>query len=267
MQQDRQQIRGGEGWDSPQPQILVLGPIEIVRDDRSIPVGGHCTRVVLSALVMGLCHSVSDDRLMDAVWGDCPPDTGVAALQSHISRLRRLLGHDAIKRSHNAYVLDVDPGMVDACRFERAFDRAGDLMETDPDTARELCHDALGLWRGPPFGDLCDTEFAQPEVVRLEELRIDAIELYLEATVATDHPVLAVPALQAAVTDHPYREKLWYLLMRALSLGGRRVEALRAYQDARLVLGEVGLEPALDLQGLEQEIYAEADAVRAHLSA
>ena len=267
MDEDRQQIGGRAGREPSRPTIQVLGPIEIVRDDQSIPVGGHCTRVVLSALVMGLCHSVSDDRLMDAVWGNDLPDTGVAALQSHISRLRRLLGPDAIQRSHNAYVLDVDPGLVDACRFERAFDRAGDLVATDPDTARDLCHDALGLWRGPPFGDLCDTEFAQPEVVRLEELRIDTIELYLEATVATDHPVLAVPALQAAVTDHPYREKLWYLLMRALSLEGRRVEALRAYQEAREVLGEVGLEPALDLQELEQEIYAEADAVRAHLSA
>jgi DNA-binding SARP family transcriptional activator len=244
----------------------VLGPIEVIRDGEVLAVGGHCTRVVLSALVMGLCHPVSDDRLMDAVWGDNPPETGVAALQSHVSRLRRLLGPDAIKRSHSSYVLDVDPGRVDACRFERAFDLAGELVATDPATARDLCHDALDLWRGPPFGDLGDTDFARPEAVRLEELRIDTIELFLEATVATDHPALAVPALQAAVSDNPYREKLWYLLMRALSREGRRVEALRAFQDAREVLGEVGLEPALDLQELEQRIYAEADAVRARLA-
>jgi len=77
---------------------------------------------------------------------------------------------------------------------------------------------------------------------------------------------LAVPSLQAAVTDHPYRERLWYLLIKALAHEGRRVEALRAFEEARQVLDEAGLEPTADLHELSQQIYDEEDQVRPRLS-
>lgn len=246
-------------------RILVLGPVEIAHGEDTVAIGGRRARTVLAALVMGLRHAVSDDRLIDALWGEDPPAAAEASLQSHISRLRHHLGADTIRRSEHSYVLELDPGCIDACQFERLFNQAAEVAHEDPQAARELCREALGLWRGPAFGDLGDDDLARPEAVRLEELRIDAIELFLEATIATDHALLAVPALQAAAADHPYREKLWYLLMRALAHEGRRVEALRAYQEARSILAEVGLEPSRDLQELEQRIYAEEEPVRPHL--
>ena len=201
---------------------------------------------------------------MDAMWGDEPPPTAKAALQSHISRLRKLLGPERVQRHDHCYLLDLDPGSVDACAFERQYRKASAAVTSDPDRALDLCRQGLDLWRGPPFGELADRDFARPEAVRLEELRIDAMELFLEATVVTQRPELAVPALRAAVSDHPYRERLWYLLMRALAKDGRRVEALRAFQDAKSVLGEAGLEPAIDLRELEQSIFEESEEVRSH---
>jgi DNA-binding SARP family transcriptional activator len=210
---------------------------------------------------------VSDDHLIQAVWGDDPPRTATSSLQSHISRLRNLLGHDAVQRHDHSYILDFDPGRVDACEFEKAYREAAAIADSDPEEAVEACRTALQLWRGPPFGELCDAEFARPEAVRLEELRIDAMELFLESTIAAGQPSLVVPALRAAVTDHPYREKLWYLLMRALAVEGRRVEALRSFQEARIVLGAAGLEPTIDLRQLEAQIHEEDAEVRPHLTA
>jgi len=247
-----------------EPRVLVLGPVEIEQDGEIISAGGPRARSVLAALVISLGHMVSDDRLMDAVWGDAPPARARASLQSHISRLRRLLGPDRVQRHDHCYLLDLDPGQVDACTFERRYRDASESLASDPEHSLDLCRDALDLWRGPPFGELAYSDFARPEAVRLEELRIDAMELFLEATVATQRPELAVPALRAAVSDHPYRERLWFLLMTALAREGRRVEALRSFQEARSVLAEAGLEPAIDLRDLEQEIFEETDEVRSH---
>jgi DNA-binding SARP family transcriptional activator len=255
-----------EGTMAGNARILVLGPVEIECDGRLSPVGGPRARTVLAVLAIGLGHAVSYDRIMDAVWGAHPPPTARSAVQSHISRLRHHLGHDAIQRHDHSYLLDVDPEQVDACAFERLYKRAAAALDEEPAAATELCRRALDLWRGPAFGELGGEDFARPEAVRLEELRVDAMELYLEATIAGDDPGLAVPSLRAAAADHPYREKLWYLLMRALAVEGRRVEALRAYQEARLTLAEAGLEPAMDLRELEEQIYTEADKVRSHLS-
>lgn len=247
-------------------RVLVLGPVEIERDGEVVSIGGPRARSVLGALVIGLGHAVSDDRLMDAAWGLDPPPTARGSIQSHISRLRRHLGASAIERHDHSYTLNLDLEQVDAGAFERLYRAADQVLPTDPARASDLCHQALDLWRGPPFGELADADFARPEAVRLEEVRIDAMEIFLEATIATGHPGMVVASLQAAVTDHPYREKLWYLLMRALAQEGRRVEALRAFQSAKATLGETGLEPAIDLRQLEQQIYNEEDVVRAHLS-
>jgi len=159
------------------PRVLVLGPVQITQSDLAITVGGGRAQTVLAALVIGLRHTVSDDRLIDAVWGDSPPEDATASLQSHISRLRRHLGTNAILRIDHSYLLDIDPRDVDACRFERLFARATELAGDEPDTARELCREALDLWRGPPFGDPAGADFAPPQAIRLEELRADAVEL------------------------------------------------------------------------------------------
>jgi len=246
-------------------RVLVLGPVEVEVDGRPVSIGGPRARSVLTALVIGLRHAVSDGRLMQAAWGDDPPRTARASLQSHISRLRALLGDDVVLRQDHSYVLELDPSQVDACVFERSYRHAAELLHRNPVEALELCREALQLWRGPPFGELFDVEFARPEGVRLEELRINAMELFLEATISSGMPGLVVPALRAAVADHPYREKLWFLLMQALAHEGRRVEALRSFQEARLVLGEAGLEPTIDLRQLEQQIHDEDASVRPHL--
>lgn len=247
-------------------RVLVLGPVEVERAGELLPIGGRRARSILAALVISLRHAVSDDRLIEAAWGDEPPESARASMQSHISRLRRALGHDVVQRHDHSYVLDVDPGQVDACVFERTLAEAAEAFPSDPVETLQLCRRALEVWRGPPFGDLGEADFALPETVRLEELRVDATELFLEATIAVERPGLAVPALRAAVTENPYREKMWYLLVRGLALEGRRVEALRELEQARLALADVGLELTVDLRELEQQIVLEDESVRPHLT-
>jgi DNA-binding SARP family transcriptional activator len=246
--------------------IRVLGPVEVIFEGRPVPVVGRKKRTVLAALVLAVDHAVPVDHLVAAVWGDDPPPSSRATLQGYISDLRRMLGRDLIEYEEDAYVLRLSPDAVDQVQFERLVVEAADLLDSDAGRARALCMEALSLWQGPPFGDLGDEEFVSLEAQRLEELRLRAMELRLEADIALGRDADAAAILSGAVHEYPYRERLWFLLMTALAHDGRRVEALRAYQQLVDLLIEVGLEPSRDMKELEQQILVEAPNLRAHLA-
>lgn len=249
-----------------QPQVLILGPVAVVADEQLAHVGGRQARLVLALLAIAANHAVSFDLLMDALWGDQSPPSARNTLQSHVSRLRRLLGKRAITREDHAYVLDIPPEHIDACRFERLSLQATDTVSLDPARAQVLCRQALSLWRGPPFGDLAEEDFIMPEAQRLEELRVSVTAVHFEADLALGHYGHSIAALQGAARDHPYNERLWYLLVGALASDGRRAEALRTCQALRDRLADLGLEPCLEFQELEDRIHRQDPSLRTHFA-
>jgi DNA-binding SARP family transcriptional activator len=234
-------------------QIRVLGPIDVLTPTGSVAVGGRHVRALLGALVIGVGHAVRIDHLREAIWAQDQPDSADNTLQSSVSRLRRLLGADAIMRVDGSYELNVAPENIDAVRFETLLTEAAS-SRGDPERARRLCREALDLWRGPPFGDLADDEAFRLDSYRLDEMRLAAMEICLEADLALGNHELIVGELEAAVEEHPYREHLWYLLIEALDAGQRRVEALRVCARLRRLLAETGVEASDELSRLEQRI-------------
>ena len=233
--------------------IRVLGPMDLLTPAGPRSVGSRNNRALLGALVVAAGHAVAVDQLQAAVWGDTPPESVDNSLQNYISRLRHVLGRETIVLADHTYRLDVSRQQIDALRFEDLLIAATDFR-SDPERCRELCLDALSLWRGDPFGDLADQEPFRLETMRLAELRITTMELALEATIELGGHEIAVAELESAVQEHPYRERLWYLLIEALRRDHRRVEALRACQNYRSVLAGAGLDPADEFRILEQRI-------------
>ncbi len=239
--------------------IRVLGPVDVLTDGGVLQVGGRRAQRLLAGLVVSAGHAVPVDHLVEVVWGVDPPPSAPGTLQSHVSRLRRLLGPSTIRRVDHAYVLNVGSDEVDALRFERMLSEALSLRG-DPERCRDLSQSALSLWRGVPFGDLADDEPFRLEALRLDELRLTAMELRIEADVALGRPELVVGALETAVEEYPYRERLWHLLIDALAQDGRRVEALRACDRLRRLLGDVGLVADDELRRREDHIAGMAGA-------
>jgi len=240
--------------ETPPIAIRVLGPLEVVVAGHATAVPGHQARIVLSALVVALGHAVSPDQLQLLVWSDDPPTHWAESLQSLVSRLRRLLGAEAIVTSCGGYTLTVDPETVDAVRFERLLIAAD--VATEPTVARRQCRDALALWRGPPFGDVGDCEFARVESIRLDELRMTAMEMLWSAELALGRARWITAPLMSEVEDDPYRESLWALLIEALVATGRRREAAAACARVWHLMGQVGLEPGDEIRTLEDELFA-----------
>lgn len=245
--------------------IRVLGPIEVGIDDEYRAVPGRNARALLAALVLGIDHAVTVPHLIEAVWRDGPPRSARNTLQTHISTLRSLVGRETIEYEDDSYRLRLPPEAVDAVRFERLTTEAYEVLETDPTVARALAMEGLDLWRGSPYGDVGDDEFVELEVRRLHELRLELMETRLEADIALGRCGPAGSVLEGLTEDHPYRERLWYLLMTALARDGRRVEAVRAYHRLRELLTAVGLEPSRELGDLLQMVIVEAPEIEARL--
>src|SRR5947208_3253182 len=149
-------------------EFRILGPLEVVDDGRTLAMGGHKQRSVLAVLLLHPNEVVSTERLIDALWGDHPPETAGTALQVHVSQLRKVLGPDRIETRVPGYVLRMDAHELDARRFEHLVSEGN-------------IRDALQLWRGPALAEFGYEGFAQGEAARLEELRVAALEKLIDA--------------------------------------------------------------------------------------
>ena len=111
------------------------------------------------------------------------------------------------------------------------------------------------IWQGPPLANVADLPFAPPEIARLEEQQLAAIEARVEAEAAAGRHAELVSDLVDLVVKHPTRERLTGQLMLALYRCGRQADALEAYHQARRYLTEeVGIEPGPELKALQEAI-------------
>src|SRR6185437_7991596 len=178
-------------------RIGVLGPLE-VRDDAGtlVPVGGARLRSLLIRLAVGDGRPVSVERLADDLWADGLPADAANAIQALVSRLRGVLGRDAVEHGPAGYRLAVDPGQVDARAFEQLLGRArAALADRDHAGGAALLTQALGLWRGPALADVAGAPFAAAPITRLTELRLAATEDRIEAELALGRGAGLVPEL------------------------------------------------------------------------
>ena len=234
-------------------EFRILGPLEVVEQGRPLKLGGSRQRALLAVLLTRANEVVSKDRLIDELWGAQPPGTATNVLQYHVSRLRKTLARDdVIVTRLPGYVIRVAPEELDLLRFENLVEEA---RRSPPERSAQLLRDALALWRGPALADLADEPFAQAEILRLEELRLDALERRVEADLALGGGAELVAELEALVREHPLREQLRAQLMLALYRSGRQAEALDVYRETRsLLVGELGIEPGPTLRELEKAI-------------
>ncbi|WP_405726210.1 tetratricopeptide repeat protein [Streptomyces sp. NBC_01537] len=219
-------------------------------DGSPAAVGGPARRALLAMLLLEAGRIITVERLIDGLYGEDPPAGVANALQSQVSRLRSAL-RVPIENHPAGYRLAIDAGDVDVHRFERLAAQGRDaLAGGEPARAAGMLREALALWRGSALADVGYAPFAEPQVTRLEELRIAAVEDRIAAELALDaHRHLELVAeLRELVVAYPLRERLRAQLMRALYSCGRQSEALQVYEEARRELAEaLGADPGREL--------------------
>ncbi|RSM69414.1 AfsR family transcriptional regulator [Actinoplanes sp. ATCC 53533] len=235
----------------------VLGAVEARIDGLPVVLGHARQRCVLGVLLAEAGRPVTVDQLIDRVWGEDAPQRAAGALYSYLSRLRRAVAGAAeveIERQPGGYVLTVDPQTVDLHRFRRLITLARSA-ESDQ-SATELIEQALGLWRGEPFAGLDSPWLASMRRLLSGErfaAELDRNDVLLRLG---RHGEL-LPALSAAVAEHPLDERLAEQSMLALYRCGRQTDADEQYRRIRRCLAdELGSDPGAALRRLHERILA-----------
>jgi predicted ATPase len=249
-------------------EFRVLGGLEVRRGETVVAVPGRKERALLTLLLLNADSVLSAERLIDLLWGERPPRTAANALQVYVRRLRKLLGegrYGILVSEAGGYRLRLERGQLDASRFEQLAEggRRALAEERLGEAARRL-REALGFWRGPPLAEFSLEEWAQPEIARLEELRLATFEDAVEAELRLGRNGSLAAELEEEAGDNPLRERLHGQLMVALYRAGRQAEALEVYSRLRSVLrDELGLEPSAELKALQSAILKQDPALDA----
>ncbi len=246
-------------------QFRMMGPLEVLRDGQPVALGGRQQRMVLALLLIHANQPLSADRLVEELWGEPTPPRALKRLQLTITRLRKALGAAGIETVAGGYRLTVRPADLDAEVFRaRVQDGRRALEDGEPARAAELLRAALSVWRGPPLADLAYEPFAAAAIRNLDDVRVDALELAIEADLGAGRHRDVVLEIETLVAAHPLRERLHAQRMVALYRCGRQSEALDAYRFARSkLIADLGLEPGPELRQLEAQILTHSPALAA----
>ncbi|MFJ9079880.1 BTAD domain-containing putative transcriptional regulator [Streptomyces sp. NPDC102278] len=254
-----------EDTDRPRPtpggnRFAVLGPIRAWRGPELLPSGSPQQRALLAALLLRDGRTATAPELIDAIWGEDPPQQALATIRTYASRLRKVLDPGLLVTDAGGYAIRTPAGALDL-GIARAL--AGDADKAraagDRALARTLLARALDLWDGEPLAGVPGPH-ADTERTRLAEWRLQMLETRLDLDLEVGHHAEAVSELTALTAAHPLRERLRELLMLALYRSGRQAEALAVYADTRRLLAdELGVDPRPELSALQNRILC-ADA-------
>ena len=236
-------------------EFRILGPFEVMGSAGPLELRGAKRRGLLACLTVHARQPISTDDLVERLWGRGAPLGAARTVQTYVWQLRRMLESDGarLETRPEGYVLAIDPGSIDARRFEQEVAAAG--VEQDPQRRLSLLDRAVERWRGPPLTEFAGAEWADREARRLEAVHLQALHRRFDAMLQLGRAGDAVAELEDVAQANPLDERFWAQLMLALYRVGRQADALGAYQQARRhLLGELGLEPGPELVDLEHRI-------------
>jgi len=247
-------------------EFIVLGRVEMIHQGRSISLSKSKVGQMLSLLLARVNETVSTDVLIDELWTGDVPQSVQTTLQTYVYHARKLitqeLGHPHAHRvlvtRPPGYAIETAERDVDANVFELLVkEGTARLKEGDAEATAARLSEALALRRGPAFSGMRIGPMLEVHATYLNELRLTAVELRIEAFRQLGYHRELVPELRSLVAENPLNERFHGLLIQALHECGRRAEALQAYQRLWQVLDrELGVRPTLEIQKLHGSVLA-----------
>jgi DNA-binding SARP family transcriptional activator len=235
-------------------RFRLLGPVQVLVDERPVPLGGSGMRGLLAMLLLEPNQVVALDRIVDVLWAHEPPESARTMVQGYVSRLRQRLatvdpsGLVRIVTNPPGYQLLVDEQLIDVTVARKL---VADAWGAPAVRRAELLRRAQLLWRGPELADI-GGRVPAPE---LSELRLTVLEGRVDADLALGRHNEVIGELTQLVEEHPFRERLVGQLLLALYRSGRRTAALGAYQRfAQLAASHSGIEPGPELRALHARV-------------
>ncbi|SFQ64959.1 DNA-binding transcriptional activator of the SARP family [Amycolatopsis arida] len=262
-------------------RFRLLGPFDVTVGLASIAPSAPKLRQVLALLVLQADAVTHVDQLVEELWGDAPPRSALTTLQTYIHQLRRLLkASETSDLPGQQDMSDMDPASllvtraggyllrpgpndtIDVREFEQLVARGREqLANGDTESAAGTLRQALSLRQGIALGGVVSGRHLYVHLTRLEEMHRSALSLRIDTDMQLGRHRELASELAGLVTQDPTNEDFSVKFMRALSLGGRRVDALAEYRRLREVLvAELGIEPSAEARAMQQSLLAADDA-------
>ncbi|PSL05284.1 DNA-binding SARP family transcriptional activator [Haloactinopolyspora alba] len=241
---------------APDVEVALLGPPEVRRDGVAVTLPPGRPTVILAALALRGGVTAAVDELVQVLWPDAEPRRPRATIQTHVTRLRAVLGREVVRAAGDGYRLDLPASSIDLVRFRELVGRGPDT--SDPAAELRRIEQALALWRGEPLSGLTPDALTREVAPLLVEELLAATERRNALVLQLGHvDEEFVPSVRRLLAVHPWRERLWGQLMLALYRQGRRGDALAAYHELAGVLREeLGIDPSAELADLHGRILA-----------
>jgi DNA-binding SARP family transcriptional activator len=235
--------------------VRVLGPFQAERNRVQVNLGPLRQQAVLLPLVLRPGRTVAQKEILDGVWGQAVPASGIALVRTYFSRLRLILGRDMIGRCAAGYYVRLDPSQIDLTAFNQHVIEARELWRRNQLHPSVMAwRKALKLWWGPPLPGI-PGPFAESQRQRLTDLHLSTLEECWDTEILLGRHAELLVELSAALRDHPLRENLTRLLMLASYRSGRQADAIAAFEQIRRrLVEELGVQPAPGLQQLYDRI-------------
>ncbi|WP_405981897.1 BTAD domain-containing putative transcriptional regulator [Streptomyces sp. NBC_00158] len=236
-----------------QISFSVLGALGVSAGTTPHTLRGPMVNKVMALLLLRAGRVVETDTFVDELWEERPPRWALSTLRTHVYHLRRQLdevlgapSQRLLRTGRSGYLLDIDPEQLDATRFTRLLREGERLLAADRvDEAVAACGAGLALWRGRALATVRPGRVLAGHAQYLEELRVRAHQVRVEAEMRRGRHTHLVPELRDLVAAHPFNEWFHHSLIESLRESGRRGEALSAFEELRTMLrDELGLEPA-----------------------
>lgn len=231
--------------------------VELAGRELTAELPGGQARVLFTYLTVNRALPARRDELIEALWPWRAPAGADASLSALLSRLRGVLGRDALTGGAEVRLRLPSDAWIDIEAAQEAIHRAESAVAQN-DWARGWGPSLIALFtarRGFLPGE--DLPWAQEHRRRLEEIRSSALECYAAVALGVGGTELA-PGERVArelVAAEPFREHAHALLMEILVARGNTAEALRVYEMLRERLrDELGAAPAPELRALQERL-------------
>ncbi|MEU7712006.1 BTAD domain-containing putative transcriptional regulator [Micromonospora chalcea] len=243
---------------TPAVAFRVLGPLTLTTDADALVLPPSKVACLLAALLLHPDEVVSVAMLQQAIWGDDPPVSARAALQTCALRLRQLfqrhgLTANAIRTVPGGYRITAGPQSVDLMRFRELTGRT--RAETDPETELATLEEALALWSEPMLANVPSEALHRDVVPRLNEERVRVIERLCDLKIGLGRDRSVLVDLWTATRLYPANERFAARLVEVLYRTGRQADALTEVRRIKEHLDhELGVGPGAGLRRLELTI-------------
>lgn len=243
-------------------KFKLLGQFEVVLNNgRPTTLTRSKVSQLLGLLVVQNGESVGAHTLIEELWGENVPRSALTTLQTYIYHARKLCGIGPGRQSvlvtrPAGYSIEVPGDSVDSVVFEGLVNHARTALDQrDAAKAAGLLDQAFALWRGPVLAGMITGPVLDAHLTYINELRLSAHELHIAACARLGRHQEIIPRLRLLVAENPLNESFHAQLIKALYKSARRAEAIQAYRNlCRILDTELGIEPAPELQTLQQDL-------------